>query len=428
MALQPETLLSRLFEAAVNAALPANCLAGHFPAPPAGRIGVVAFGKAAVGMARMAWREYGPAVCGCIVAPAGEPDPELPGFAFFASSHPLPDERSVRAAESALAVAASLGRHDLLLALVSGGGSALMAAPVAGVSLQQKRELIRQLLACGAPIAEINCVRKHLSRVKGGRLAAASQAPVAMLAISDVPGDDPGSIASGPVVQDHTCLAEARAVLARYAIRVPAAIRQALEHPANESPHLGALGIRTTSIIAASGQTALQAAARLCRDEGIAAIDLGDRIEGEAGAVARKHARLALRYARSETRCCLLSGGETTVRLGPSAGRGGRNSEYALALTLALGGHPGIWALAADTDGMDGRGGHAGALIGPDTLEKAATQGLDPVSFLERNDTATFFDRIGALIRTGPTGTNVNDFRAILIGPGIQPQAIYVGL
>jgi hydroxypyruvate reductase len=416
MALQPETLLSRLFEAAVNAALPANCLAGHFPAPPAGRIGVVALGKAAVGMARMAWREYGPAVSGCIIARAGEPDPELPGFAFIVASHPDPDERSVRAAESALAVAASLGRHDLLLALVSGGGSALMAAPVEGVSLRRKRELIRQLLACGAPIAEINCVRKHLSRVKGGRLAAASQAPVAMLAISDVPGDDPGSIASGPVVQDDTCLAEARAVLARYAIRVPAVIRQVLEHPANESPDLGALGIRTTSIIVASGQTALQAAARLCQDEGIAAIDLGDRIEGEAGAVAREHARLALRYARSGTRCCLLSGGETSVRLGPSVGRGGRNSEYALALTLALGGHPGIWALAADTDGIDGCGGHAGALFGPGTLDRARSMGLDAADYLERHDSAAFFARAGGLLRTGPTGTNVNDFRAILVG------------
>jgi hydroxypyruvate reductase len=417
MALQLEILLSRLFEAAVNAALPANCLAGQFPAPPAGRIGVVALGKAAVGMARMAWREYGPAVSGCIIAPAGEPDPELPGFAFIAASHPDPDERSVRAAESALTVAASLDRHDLLLALVSGGGSSLMAAPVEGVSLRRKRELIRQLLACGAPIAEINCVRKHLSRVKGGQLAAASQAPVAMLAISDVPGDDPGSIASGPVVQDHTRLAEARAVLARYAIRVPAAIRQALEHPANESPHLGALGIRTTSIIVASGQTALLAAARLCQEEGVVAIDLGDRIEGEAGAVAREHARLALRYARSGTRCCLLSGGETSVRLGPSAGRGGRNSEYALALTLALGGHPGIWALAADTDGIDGCGGHAGALFGPGTLDRARGMGLDAADYLERHDSAAFFARAGGLLRTGPTGTNVNDFRAILVTP-----------
>jgi hydroxypyruvate reductase len=417
MALQPEALLTRLFEAAVNAALPANCLAGHFPAPPPGRIGVVAFGKAAAGMARMAWREYGPAVSGCIIAPAGEPDPDLPGFALFAASHPLPDERSVRAAESALAVAASLDRNDLLLALVSGGGSALMAAPVEGVSLRRKRELIRQLLACGAPIAEINCVRKHLSRVKGGRLAAASQAPVAMLAISDVPGDDPGSIASGPVVQDHTRLAEARAVLAHYPIRIPAAVRRALEHPANESPHLSALGIRVTSTIAASGQTALQAAARICRNEGIAVIDLGDRIEGEAGAVAREHARLALRYARSGTRCCLLSGGETIVRLGPSAGDGGRNSEYALALTLALDGHPGIWALAADTDGIDGRGGHAGALIGPGTLARARGMGLAAADYLEQHDSAGFFACAGGLLRPGPTGTNVNDFRAILVTP-----------
>lgn len=412
-----EALLRRLYDAAVRAALPEVCLPGHFPAAPAGRIGVIALGKAAAGMARAAARHYGPGASGLIIAPHGETDRRLPGFRFRTAGHPVPDEHSVTAAEAALDLARSLGPRDLLLVLVSGGGSALMAAPVAGVALEQKRELTRQLLACGATIAEINCVRKHLSRVKGGRLAAVSRAAVVVLALSDVPGNDAAVIASGPAIQDDSRLADARAVLARHAVRVPASIRHALEDPANEAPDLAALGIRTSSAIVASGSAALDAAAAFCRAEGFETIDLGAEVEGPARAVAAEHAALALAEARAARRCCILSGGETTVRLHRSPGRGGRNTEYALALALALQGQPGVWAISADTDGIDGMGGHAGAFTGPDTLSRARTLGIDALAHLERSDSATFFERVGGLLVTGPTGTNVSDFRAILVDP-----------
>jgi hydroxypyruvate reductase len=335
----------------------------------------------------------------------------------------VPDAHSVTAADAALDIALALSRHDLLLVLISGGGSSLMAAPVDGVTLEQKRDLTRQLLACGATIAEMNAVRKRLSRVKGGWLAAASRAPVVVLAISDVPGDDAAVIASGPAVQDLARLADARAVLARYAVRVPASIRHALEDPANEAPDLAALGIRTRSTIVASGATALAAAAAICRTEGLETVNLGAEVEGRARELAARHAALALREARARRRCCILSGGETTVRLHRSPGRGGRNTEYALALALALDSHPGAWAIAADTDGIDGSGGQAGAVVGPDTLARARSLGIDAGDYLERSDSASFFERAGGLLVTGPTGTNVSDFRAILVDPATETTA-----
>jgi hydroxypyruvate reductase len=286
-----------------------------------------------------------------------------------------------------------------------------------GVTLEEKQALSRQLLACGAAIQEINCVRKHLSRIKGGRLALASAAPVATLAISDVPGDDPSLIASGPTVPDPTTPADARAVLARHGIEPSAGVNQALQHPGTHSHARLADVTGNRFKIVASGLTALQAAAGWCRDHGIDPLVLGDQLQGEARTLALEHAAIALARSDEGKRVCLLSGGETTVALGLSPGRGGRNTEYALALAAALDGHRRIWALAADTDGIDGKGGHSGAIIGPQTLARAAAAGLDPGDFLRGNDSATFFERTGGLLAGGPTGTNVNDFRAILINP-----------
>jgi hydroxypyruvate reductase len=271
------------------------------------------------------------------------------------------------------------------------------------------------LLASGAPIREINCVRKHLSAIKGGRLAQACAAPVVTLAISDVPGDDPGAIASGPTVPDGSTLAEARDVLHRYRIVPPAAIQAALADPASETPRLEGGADRWRFRVVASGMTALRAAAEWCREHGMEPQVLGDRLEGEASVLARSHAEQALRLAKSGRPACLLSGGETSVALGHEYGKGGRNSEYALALAIALDGHPGVWALAADTDGIDGCGGHSGALVDPHTLARARQAGLNAGDFLRRHDSAGYFERVGGLLVEGATGTNVNDFRAILV-------------
>jgi glycerate-2-kinase len=324
----------------------------------------------------------------------------------------------VRAARAALDLASVLEDADLLLVLLSGGGSSLMCLPARGVLLEEKQALSRDLLACGASIQEINCVRKHLSRVKGGRLARSCAAPVFTLAISDVPGDDPGAIASGPTVPDASTPGDARAVLTRYRIDAPSSIHQALDSPASDAPDTERERERDRFRIVASGMTALRAAERWCKDHGISAQVMGDHLEGDAAGLARSQARQALELAESGHAACLLSGGETTVRLGPNPGTGGRNTEYALALTLALDGHPAIWALAADTDGIDGCGGHSGAVIDPHTLGRGRQMGLDARDFLRCNDSATFFRQVGGLLEEGPTGTNVNDFRAVLVSPG----------
>lgn len=409
-----------MWRAAVEAALPANCLPGHWPAPPTGNLAVIACGKAAAGMAAEAARQYGDRCEGIAVFPDGHNAAHRmpPGLRPFPAGHPYPDKRSESAARAALELAAGLGRRDLLLVLLSGGGSSLMCLPAAGVSLADKHSLSRQLLASGAAIGEINCVRKHLSGVKGGRLALASGAPVVSLAISDVPGDDPGTIASGPTVADRSTLADARGVLRRYGIEPAPAIRRALAAPANETPKPGDLDPRACYRIVATGMTALRAAATWCRERGVETLLLGDQLQGEARALAREHARQAAGLAAAGQSLCLLSGGETTVKVRRVSGRGGRNSEYALALALALDRHPGIWALAADTDGIDGVGGHAGAVVDPHTLDRAARAGLDAEDCLRNNDSAGLFERAGGLLAGGPTGTNVNDFRAILVNPG----------
>jgi hydroxypyruvate reductase len=382
-------------------------------------LAVIACGKAARPMAAAAAERYGKGFEGLVIEPAdsGPVLESIPGFRHIRSSHPVPDERSMAAASAALQLATGLAPGDLLLVLLSGGGSALMSLPAAGLSLEEKQSLTRQLLACGATIQEINCVRKQLSRIKGGRLALACRARVVTLAISDVPGDDPGLIASGPTVWDRSTSDEARDILTRHGIRLTAAMDRALSGAAAESPgHFDPTGQNTYQIVA-SGMTALQAAGHCCRHNGIAPLVLGDDLQGEARKLAHEQARMALDLARKGNSCCLLSGGETTVTLGGSPGRGGRNTEYALALALALGGRPGIWALAADTDGIDGCGGHSGALVDPDTLQRAARAGLQVESYLRRHDSAGFFEQIGGLLAENPTGTNVNDFRAILVNP-----------
>jgi hydroxypyruvate reductase len=408
-----------MWRAAVEAALPSACLPGHWPAAPNGHLAVIACGKAAMGMAAVAARHYGDRCGGIVIFPGGADCAATvpPGFRPWPASHPYPDEHSLAAAQAALELAASLGRRDLLLVLLSGGGSALMCLPIAGVALSDKQSLTRQLLASGAAIEEINCVRKHLSGIKGGRLALASVAPVCTLAISDVPGDDPGTIASGPTVGDRSNLAEARETLARWGIEPSPTIRHALADPANETPKPGDLADHSHGCIVASGMTALRAATTWCRERGVETLLLGDQLQGEAQALAREHARQAAGLAAAGRSLCLLSGGETTVKMGPHPGRGGRNTEYALALALALDRQPGVWALAVDTDGIDGVGGHAGAVVDPRTLDRAARAGLDAEECLRRNDSAGFFERAGGLLADGPTGTNVNDFRAILVNP-----------
>jgi hydroxypyruvate reductase len=335
----------------------------------------------------------------------------------MAASHPVPDHRSLQAAVKALELARELRSDDLLLFLVSGGGSSLMCLPADGLSLREKRELNRQLLASGASISQINCIRKHLSKVKGGRLAMACQARVVTLAVSDVPGSDPSLIASGPTLEDPTSLADAKAILEELAIVPGPGVKKALQDQASETPAFDKRRQADRFHVVASGRLALEAAARRCHQQNIEAQVLGDHLEGEASVLAREHAGMALDLAASGKSVCLLSGGETTVRLPSPSGRGGRNTEYALAMAIELEGYAKIWALAADTDGIDGIGGHSGAVIGPATLSRGHANGLDPKAFLQSHDSASYFEATGGLISVGPTHTNVNDFRALLINP-----------
>jgi hydroxypyruvate reductase len=339
--------------------------------------------------------------------------------------HPTPDAESVRAAERALALVAKATSQDLVLVLLSGGASALWAAPAAGLTLEAKTGLTRGLLKCGADIHEMNTVRRHISRIKGGRLRKATPAPMLTLAISDVPGDDPATIGSGPTVPDPTTLAEARAVLDRrrpgmeaVGLAVPPAIAAALADPANETPKPGDPAFVSAEYrIIATPAAALAAAAQMARRWGYEVVDLGDAVTGEARDVARTHAARALEAKAAGRRVAILSGGELSVTVRNRDGRGGRNQEYALALALALQGAPGISALAADTDGIDGGTGQvtdpAGATVDPGTLDRV--RHLDAQKFLDDNDATPFFEAAGGLVVRGPTHTNVNDFRVILV-------------
>jgi glycerate 2-kinase len=412
----PQAFLDRLFAAALAAVTADNRLPPHLPEPPPGRTVVVGAGKGAGAMARAVEAHWAGPLSGLVVTRYGHGAPTW-RIEVVEAAHPTPDAAGANAAVRILALARALGPGDLLLCLISGGGSALLAAPAAGVSLDDKRAVTRALLRSGAPIADINRVRKHLSAIKGGRWAAATAARVVTLAVSDVAGDDPSVIASGPTVADPTTLAEARAVLSRYGIEPPPPVAAALSDPANETPKPGDPRLaRAEFRLIATARHALDAAAARARAEGAEPVVLGDAIEGEARDVAETMAEMAREIARTGPRpAVLLSGGETTVTV-RGGGRGGRNAEFLLALAIALDGLPGVHAIACDTDGIDGTEHAAGARIGPGTLARARALGHDPLADLAANDAFSFFEALGDLIVTGPTRTNVNDFRAILIG------------
>ena len=412
----PVALLRELFDAGVAAADAERLIAGALPAPPVGRTVVVGAGKAAAAMARGLERGSTRALEGLVVVPYGH-GVACERVEVVEASHPLPDAAGEAAAERMLRLSAGLGADDLLVALFSGGGSSLLALPAFGVTLAEKRALSRGLLRSGASIAEINTVRKHLSRIKGGRLAAAAfPAGVWTAIVSDVPGDDPAVVASGPTVGDPTTAGDAQAVLERYGVAPSPRVLAHLRSPAAETPKPGDPGLPAAPpVVLATAHTALAAAADLARRRGYEVVQLGGAVEGEAREVAAGHARLVQRLvAQGSRRAVVLSGGETTVTV-RGRGRGGRNGEYLLALAVELDGLSGVWALAADTDGIDGVGANAGAVATPDTLARAAAQGLDARAMLDDNDAGTFFELLGDLVVTGPTRTNVNDFRAILV-------------
>ena len=422
--LHQRALLRELFDAAVAAADPAHCLPHWLPGPPAGRLVIVGAGKAAAAMAAAVeahWRGDLERISGIVVTRYGHGLPTR-CIEVVEASHPAPDAAGQRAAARLLQAVHGLTADDLVLVLLSGGGSALLAAPMAGITLDDKRGVTKALLACGANIGEINCVRKHLSAIKGGRLAlAAAPARVLTLAISDVPGDDLSTIASGPTVPDPTTCADALEIVDRYGIELPAAARAALQDGRAETPKPGNPGFaRCESHIIATAQASLAAAAELARSRGIVPLVLGDAIEGEAREAARVLGGIALSCATHgvplAAPCVLLSGGETTVTV-RAAGRGGRNAEFLLGLALALGGHPHISAIACDTDGIDGSEDNAGAMVLPDTPARAIAAEIDLRTRLAQNDAFSVFSALGDLVVTGPTRTNVNDFRAILIDP-----------
>ncbi len=417
--------LEQLYRTAVAAAHPATCLPPHLPAPPAGRLIILAAGKAAGSMTEVAERHY---------LDAGLPADRIGGLAVtrhgygrptrivqvVEAGHPVPDAAGLAAAERTLALADAAGASDLVLVLLSGGASANWIAPAPGLDLAEKQAITRALLKSGASIGEINTVRKHLSRIKGGRLAArAAPARVVTMAISDVPGDDPAVIGSGPTVADPSTLADARTIVARHRLALPPAVERALADPRNESPKPGnAAFARSEYRLVARPADAFRAASAAIEAAGYECVFLGDRVEGEARAVADGHAREARSLADTGRRGVILSGGELTVTIRGN-GRGGPNQEYALALALALDGAQGIAALAGDTDGTDGGAGQAddpaGAYVDGSSAARARALGLDAAAFLADNDSTGFFTRLGDLLAPGPTFTNVNDFRAILV-------------
>jgi hydroxypyruvate reductase len=418
--------LEGLFDAAVAAAHPAHCLPPRLPDPPSGKLIVLAAGKGGAAMAEAAERHYLDArglapdrIAGLAVTRHGYARPTR-HIRVIEAGHPVPDAAGLAGTLEALALADTAGPGDLVLVLMSGGASANWIAPAAGISLIEKQALTRALLASGATISEINGVRKHLSRIKGGRLAQRiSPARVVTIAISDVPGDDPAVIGSGPTVPDPTTLADARATVARYRLDVPDAVAKALADPANETPKPGDAVFANSSFILASRPADIFAKAEAAvRAAGYDCILLGDRVEGEARDVAAEHAHLALALRAQGKRAVILSGGELTVTI-RGKGRGGPNQEYMLALANALNGAAGIAALAGDTDGIDGGGGKAddpaGAFIDSTTLSRARALGLDPAAFLDANNSTEFFEKLGDLLKPGPTCTNVSDFRSILV-------------
>ncbi len=459
---QPLDFLRALYRIAVARALPAHCLPPHLPAPPKGRTVVIGAGKAAAAMAQAveAHWPHDALLSGLVITRYHHTPPRPPGvparITVREAAHPVPDAAGLDAAQRILALTQGLTENDLVLCLMSGGASALLTAPAEGLTLEEKQRINRALLLSGAHIGEMNCVRKHLSRIKGGRLAAAcAPARLVTLAISDVPGDDPAVIGSGPTVPDPSTCADALAILGRYRIDIPAPVRHTLERGKGESPKPGDAAFANARFeMVAAPMASLQAAAEAARSAGLAVHVLGDDLEGESREVGRAHAALALAAWRGEgahprlgdasvaAPCLILSGGETTVTVQPPPpgmpkGRGGRAGEFCLGLAQALEEgmpahvspasasatgspasvhRPPIWALAADTDGIDGVEDNAGAWVGPPLLAQAQAQGLSIDTHLARNDAYGFFSAVGGLVVTGPTFTNVNDFRAVLVG------------
>ena len=428
----PQAFLLDLYRVAVQRAQPLHSMGQHLPPPPKGRTVVLGAGKAGGSMCQALealWPQEAP-LSGLVVTRYHHIPPRPEGLAqrieLVEAAHPVPDAAGLLAAERMLALTQGLTEDDLVLCLISGGGSALLTLPAEGLDLAEKQRINQALLESGAAIGEMNCVRKHLSRIKGGRLAAACHpARVVTLTISDVPGDDPSIIASGPTVADASTCADALAILQRYQIAVPDAVRSALQAGALETPKPGDARFAGHQVhLIATPQQSLQAAARAAQAAGIAAHILSDEIEGESREVGKVHAALARAVARRDEPfarpCVILSGGETTVTIRPrqpgaAKGRGGRAGEFCLGLAQALQGQEGVWALAADTDGIDGVEDNAGARVAPDTLARAAQNGQRIGDHLDRNDAYGFFEPLGDLVFTGPTNTNVNDFRAILV-------------
>jgi hydroxypyruvate reductase len=428
----PLAFLQHLYAAAVRRAMPLHTLGAFLPPPPKGRTVVVGAGKAAGAMAHAVealWPQDAP-LTGLVVTRYGHTPPRPEGLQqrieILESSHPVPDAAGLDAAERIMAFPQGLTADDLVLCLISGGGSSLLTLPAEGMELADKQRVNQALLDSGASIVEMNCVRKHLSRIKGGRLAAAcAPARVFTLLISDVPGDEASVIASGPTVPDASTCADALAILARYRIEIPAAAMAQLQSGALETRKPGdAIFANSEVHLIATPQQSLDAAAEAARAAGLAAYILSDEIEGESREVGKVHAALARGVARKDQPfqkpCVILSGGETTVTIRPrqpgaAKGRGGRAGEFCMGLAQALQGQAGVYALAADTDGIDGVEDNAGAFVTPDTLAKASEKSMKLSAYMDRNDAYGFFEALDALFVTGPTHTNVNDFRALLI-------------
>jgi len=431
----PRAVLRHLFDVTVQRALPQHNMAAHLPEPPTGgRTWVLGAGKAAGAMAQALeslWPADAP-LSGLVVTRYGHTPPRPAGLAqrieVLEAAHPVPDAAGLQAAQRMLALAQGLTERDLVICLISGGGSALLTLPCDGLSLEDKQHINRALLESGAGIHEMNTVRKHLSAIKGGRLAAAcAPARVVTLTISDVPGDDVSVIASGPTVADSSTCADALEILQRCRIALPAVVEARLRSGALETPKPGDPRLaRCETHLIATPQQSLVAAAEAARALGLRAYVLSDEIEGESREVGKVHAALArstaLGRSAFEAPCVILSGGETTVTVRPreagqAKGRGGRAGEFCMGLAQGLAGTPGVWGLAADTDGIDGVENNAGALVAPDTLARAQALGLKLADHLQRNDAVGYFEPLGDLVVTGPTHTNVNDFRALLIRP-----------
>jgi glycerate 2-kinase len=415
-------ILRAMFEAAVAAAAPALCVPKFLPNRPEGRTIVIGAGKASAAMAQSLEQNWPGKIEGLVVTRYGHAVP-CSQIEIVEAAHPVPDDAGTKAAARMLHMMQGFTADDLVIALISGGGSSLLCLPADGITVEEKRAVNTALLKSGAPIQEMNCVRKHLSKIKGGRLAAAAYpARVVSLIISDVPGDDLGSVASGPTVPDPTTFAQARDIIARYNIKVPNSVTTHLQKAEHETPKPGdPLLSRAEAHLIASPQKSLEAAAAVAKNAGFTPVILGDALEGESrdlGIMMSGIAQQVRKFSQpSPPPCAIISGGETTVTIkdGNQSGKGGRNVEFLLSLAIKLNGQEDISALAADTDGIDGASEVAGAIIDETTMHRARNLGMDPQNFLHRHDAHTFFEQTADQIITGPTLTNVNDFRVILI-------------